>query len=136
MIVEETFFRRSEVSREDRSLPAATYNLAHVLLSRAERDCLFVPIRSMQFLAVLDSEECIFVDREGGRFIEVSWRRFQPQTRANLADPVPFEAVYYSAQARALMLRLQGEFLRALRELEGRQLPGGAARVIPIGEGS
>lgn len=134
MIVEETFFRRSEASREARTLPASTYNLAHVLLHRAPRGCLFVPIRSMQFLAVLDHEEFIFVDREGGRFIDISWRGFQPQARANLADPVPYEAVYYSGPARSLMLRLQGEFLRALRGLEGRQLPDGAARVIRIGD--
>lgn len=52
MIVEETFYRRAEVSRETRTLPADVYNRAHALLTRDAGGSLFVPIRSMQLLAV------------------------------------------------------------------------------------
>jgi hypothetical protein len=132
MIVEETFYRPPELAREARMLPAETYNLAHVLLTRAATGCLFVPIRSMQFLAILDGEEFIFVDREGRRMIELAWREFAPRERAALEAPVSYQAVYYSPAAAGIMRRLQGEFSRALRELGHKSARGGRARVIPL----
>jgi len=132
MIVEETFYRRDEVAREPRTLPATTYNLAHVLLTHAAGGCLFVPIRGMQYLAVLDNEEFIFVDREGGRMIEIAWRHFRPGARAALDAPVAYEAVYYSAAAAQVMRRLQGEFHKALVQLQGRAPAPAPARVIKL----
>jgi len=132
MIVEETFYRRGEVARESRVLPAATYNLAHVLLARAVNGCLFVPIRSMQYLAVLDKEEFIFVDREGGRMIEIAWKHFQPGERTALDAPVSYEAVYYSASGVQTMQRLQGEFHKALMLLEQRAPTHALARVVKL----
>lgn len=135
MVVEETFYRPSELSREPRTLPAETYNLAHVLLKRATAGCLFVPLRSMQFLAVLDAEEFIFVDREGRRIIELAWQRFAPQTRHSLDEPVPYEAVYYSPASAEIMHRVQGEFHKALRGLERKATLGGPAHVIKLAGG-
>ncbi|OGI51991.1 MAG: hypothetical protein A3E57_08935 [Candidatus Muproteobacteria bacterium RIFCSPHIGHO2_12_FULL_60_33] len=132
MIVEETFYRPPELSREPRTLPAETYNLAHVLLKRAATGCLFVPIRSMQFLAILDGEEFIFVDREGRRMIELAWQHFAPQGRGSLEEPVSYEAVYYSPAAAEIMRQIQGELHKALRDLEQKSMPGGRARVIPL----
>lgn len=74
-IVTETFFLPDEVDRRDWSVTADIYNLCHSLLSRSTTEHLFVPIRSMQFLAVMDRNEIIFVDsqsyavsdNEGGR---------------------------------------------------------------------
>lgn len=130
--VEETFYRRAEAGREARRLPAAVYNLAHVLLARAPQGCLFVPLRAMQYLAVLDREEFIFVDREGGRFIELAWRGFRPADRDSLDAPIAYEAVYYSPGAAAVMTRLQGEFGRALKQLEDRQTFSGPACVLKL----
>jgi hypothetical protein len=121
-----------ELSREARSLPAETYNLAHLLLRRATGGCLFVPIRSMQFLAVVDGEEFIFVDREGKRMIELAWQRFAPQARQSLDQPVAYEAVFYSPAGADIMRRIQGEFYKALRDLEQKSVRGGQARVIPL----
>ncbi|HJV94759.1 MAG TPA: hypothetical protein VJ608_01930 [Albitalea sp.] len=132
MIVEETFYRPAELSREARTLPADIYNLAHHLLTRAGTGCLFVPIRSMQFLAVLDADEVIFVDREGRRLIELAWQRFAPQTRRSLEDPVPYEVVYYSPAAIEVMRRVHGEFYKALRELEQKTTLAGPGRVIKL----
>ena len=132
MIVEETFYRPAELSREARTLPAEIYNLAHRLLKRAATGCLFVPLRGMQFLAVLDADEIIFVDREGRRLIELAWQRFVPQARRSLEDPVPYEAVYYSPAAAEVMRRVQGEFHKALRELEQKTTLAGAARVLKL----
>lgn len=132
MIVEETFYRPAELAREARMLPAETYNLAHLLLARAANGCLFVPIRAMQFLAVLDGEEFIFVDREGRRMIEVAWQNFHPGLRNALDEPVAFEAVYYSERAKETMKRLQAEFNKALRNFGDRDLPPVHARILPL----
>ncbi|MGE5240338.1 MAG: hypothetical protein ACM3NI_01705 [Bacteroidota bacterium] len=132
MIVEETFYRPAEFSREARTLPADIYNLAHRLLKRATTGCLFVPLRGLQFLAVLDADEIIFVDREGRRLIELAWQRFVPQTRRSLEDPVPYEVVYYSPAAVEIMRRVQGEFYKALREQEQKATLAGAGRVIKL----
>jgi len=133
MIVEETFYRPAELDRETRTLPADLYNLAHVLLARAANGCLFVPIRSMQILAVLDAEEFIFVDREKGRMIDLAWQRFRAGERAALDEPVAYEVVYYAANGRETMRRLQGEFRKALQSLQGREPVRAAARIIPLG---
>lgn len=132
MIVEETFYRPAELSREPRTLPAETYNLAHLLLKRAATGCLFVPIRSMQFLAILDGEEFVFVDREGRRMIDLAWQHFAPQARQSLDQPVSYEAVYYSPTSAEIMRRIQREFHKALRDLEQKSVHGGHARVIPL----
>ena len=136
MIVVETFYRPPELSRETRSLPAETYNLAHVQLQRAVSGSLFVPIRSMQYLAVLDTEEFIFVDREGRRLIELAWQHFTPQARHSLDQPVTYEAVYYSPASADLMRRMQSEFQKALRELEQKAMPNRPARVIKLTGGN
>lgn len=133
MIVEETFYRPAELMHEARTMPAETYNLACLLLGRATTGSVFVPIRAMQYLAVLDREEFIFIDREGGRNIEIAWRRFRSGARESLDAPVGYEAVYYAPSSAETMKRLQGEFQKALRALQGRELPGTAARVIPLG---
>ena len=57
MIVEETFYRPPETGREARTLPGPVYNLAHGLLAQSGTGCVFVPIRSMQYMAVLDAGE-------------------------------------------------------------------------------
>jgi len=131
MIVEETFYRPDEVARETRTLPAATYQLARSLLGGGGA-CVFVPIRSMQVLAVLDAEEFIFVDREGSRLIDIAWQHFRPGERSALDEPVSYEAAYYSATAPQTMQRLQGEFQKALVQLANRAPAQAAAQVVKL----
>jgi len=128
--MEITCYRNPEIARARRFLPAATYNLAHTLLARSPSGCLFVPIRAMQYLAILDAEEFVFVDGERKCWIDIAWRRFRPQARASLDDPVEYEAVYYQPDAAALMRRLQAEFPRALQALSEKERPDGLARVL------
>ncbi|HQT25357.1 MAG TPA: hypothetical protein PLK99_02010 [Burkholderiales bacterium] len=130
---EETFFRPDEFSREERTLPAALYNLARLLIGKSESGHVFIPIRSMQYLAVLDMEEFIFVNGAGNRTIAVAWRRFRPDMRNALNEVVPFEAVYYSPEAVFVMKRLQGDFTKALNAFASRQeKPQGKAKVISL----
>ncbi len=128
--MEITCYRDPEISRESRFLPAATYNLAQTLFSRSNSDCLFVPIRSMQYLAILDAEEFVFLDGVRKCWIDIAWQNFRPQLRTSLEDPVSFQAVYYRDDTAQLMARLQAELPRALNELAAKGRQDGSARVI------
>jgi hypothetical protein len=129
--MQESFYREEEIARFPAFLPAATYNLAHTLLARAGA-CLFVPIRSMQYLAVLDAEEFIFVDSQNKSMVELAWQKFRPQARASLDERVPFEVVFYLPQAETTMKRLPAEFQAALQLLAERQKPAIPAAVISL----
>jgi len=129
--MEERFYREREIARQPAFLPAATYNLAHTLLARAGT-YLFVPIRSLQYMAVLDVEEIIFIDSQNKAWVELAWQCFRPQARSALNERVPFEVVHYAPQAEQTMKRLPHEFLQALQMLAGRDLPQQDARVLPL----
>lgn len=129
--MEERFYRDEEIIRLAGFLPAATYNLAHTLLARAGK-CLFVPIRSLQYMAVLDAEEFIFVDSQNKAWVELAWQHFRPQTRTALDERVPFEVVHYRIQAAETMKRLPAEFQQALQLLAERQRPQAPADVLDL----
>lgn len=128
--MEITCYRDPELAREPRFLPAAIYNLAHLLLSRCATDTLFVPIRPMQYLAILDAEEFVFLDGEHKCWVDIAWQNFRPQVRTSLEDPVPYQAVYYRPESEQLMARLQAELPRALNDLAAKGRVAGAARVL------
>ncbi len=128
--MEITCYRDLEIASEPRTMPAATYNLAHTLLARSSDSCLFVPIRSMQYLAILDAEEFVFLDGERKCWIDIAWRSFKPQSRTSLDEPVAYQAVYYQTSAASLMSRLQVEFPRALSVLAAKGRLTGSARVL------
>lgn len=129
--MEERFYRDEEIARLPGFLPAVTYNLAHTLLARAGA-CLFVPIRPIQYMAVLDANEFIFVDSQNKAWVELAWQHFQPQTRSALDERVPFELVYYLPQAAETMKRLPGEFHQALLLLAQRNKSDTPATILTL----
>lgn len=133
--MEERFYREKEIARFPAFLPAAAYNVAHTLLSRAGA-CLFVPIRSLQYMAVLDAEEFIFVDGRSKAWVELAWQNFRPQARSSLDERVPFEVVHYLPQAAETMKRLPVEFHQALLLLAERQKPDEPASVLALHPGA
>ena len=120
MHTKEVFYRGNKIGHEDRMLPAVTYNAMRTLLiytirDNSESSSVFLPIRSMQYMAVIDQEEIIFVDGLcAKKSIELAWRKFTPQQRENLTDPVPYRMSYYDEKALETMKRLQWEFDKAL----------------------
>jgi len=99
----------------------------------------------MQYLAVIDDHEIIFVDSQGGysyqgsvggRLILVSWQPRQLGGRSAIDAPVPCELVYYRAGLEPVQRRLVGEFAKALSQLEqkyrDRDIPRQGAEVIEI----
>ena len=79
--MEITCYRDPEISREPRQLSASAYNLAITLWLRCTTRHLFVPIRSMQYMAIIDSEEFVFIDGERKCWIDIAWQNFKPQVR-------------------------------------------------------
>ena len=127
-ITTETFFRPEEVAREQVNLPAPLFNRCVLLLNRSTTKNVFVPVRSMQYQAVIDAEEIIFVDNQGyavqdgkgGRLIILAWQMPMHHSRDSLTEPVPIDVVYYVSDDHNTHRRLIGEFPKALDRYENR----------------
>lgn len=117
----ETFHRGDELGRQSSLMPASSYNEMYILFHRSGKSCLFVPIRSMQYMAVIDHEEVIFVDSMRKALVEFSWERFHPQSREKLTDVVPYEFVYYDFRALETIKRIQMEFPKYIHQMMERQ---------------
>ena len=115
------FERGDEAGREMRQLPAEHYKKILILFSRSESESLFIPIRSMQYLAIIDQEEIVFVDGLRPRKIDLAWRDFHPGEHDCLDSPVTYTCIYYTEQGQQARVRLQGEFLAALEQMKKRQ---------------
>ena len=134
--MEITCYREPEINRESRQLPATTYNLAITLLARCANKNLFVPIRSMQYMAIIDAEEFVFIDGERKCWIDISWQNFKPQARDALDQSVEYNAVFYRDGLSGIMTRLQSEFPIALQALVNKDRLDGPARVIKFKKSS
>jgi hypothetical protein len=113
-------------------MPSPLYRLTRRLLRASTTGCLFVPLRGMQFQAVVDTEEIVFVDNlggymvlgnEGGRVIELAWRPAPAGTLDSLSKPVRCEIHYYRPGLERVQSRLVGEFGRALNQQAARGRP-------------
>ena len=113
--MEITCIRPDEIQRETRYLPAETYNLAKTLFLQSGQEALFIAIRSIQYLAIIDASEIVFVDGTQKNRMDVAWQQFHPNRRQSLHDPVPYDAVYYVEDGNLLMRRIQPAFGEALR---------------------
>lgn len=143
-IVTETFFLPEEIERKSWSVPAETYNLYYSLYKRCEVGHVFVPIRSLQFMAVLDKNEIVFVDsqsyassgNEGGRMILIAWKFPFSHDRDALSEAMPCEVVFYERKNSDLQLRLISEFRKAMEQLDQRyrdqKLPEKGAKILSI----
>lgn len=143
-IVTETFFLPAEAGRQDWFVPSEIYNLYKSLLNRSVTGNVFVPIRSMQFLAVMDKDEIVFVDsqsyavseNEGGRLILVAWQFHDTRDREALNDPLPCEVVFYQQRNSATQLRLVSELRKAMELMDQRyrdeQFPVKGAKILQI----
>jgi hypothetical protein len=132
MRVRETFYRGAELVRMPSAMPARTYNLTRILLARSRDSFVFVPIRSMQYLAIVEANEFNFLHAEARPNIEISWQDFASSGRASLEDPVPYTAVHHAAGAAVTMVRLQAEFLRAMQLAAARSAPADTGVVLEL----
>jgi hypothetical protein len=130
----ESFERGPELTRTACALPAASYNLSRILLAQSRTGSVFVPMRGMQYLAVIDAEEIIFVDSQYKRWVEVAWRGFKPQARAALDEAVAYQAVFYTPEGADTQRRIQGEFHAALKLLAARRPQPAPAHLLTLPE--
>ena len=130
--MEITLYRDRELDNEPRQLPAETYNAARILLGQCNTGNVFVPIRSMQYLAIIDNEEIVFVDSAHKSQVAIAWTDFHPQQRSGLQDAVPYTARYYLPDGSRIMRRLQTEFLPALHALSRKQPRSQSAKIIKL----
>ncbi len=142
--VTETFFLPNEVDRKDWLVPSGIYNLYHSLQVRCETGHVFVPIRTLQFMAVLDKNEIVFVDsqsyatskNEGGRLILIAWKFPISHDRDALTDPMPCEVVFYEKKSSDLQLRLVSEFRQAMELIDQRyrdkKIPSKGAKILSL----
>lgn len=111
-----------EWDKETRKLPALFYSL----LSRVQnnnRAPLFIPIRSMQLLLILDQWVFWFVDHDRCNEVVCSWHSFRSQERIDLRDPVSYVWVAYRALDKSEGYRIQQEAEKALMLWEKRNTP-------------
>lgn len=117
----ETFFRPVEISRHPKVLAASIFNVYRLLLSRCDGDCVFVPLRSMQFQSVATANEVIFIDSCGtyhsqgdsaGRCISYAWQFSTPMNRHSLTAPVNYEWISYCKNSASMDSRLPVEYHR------------------------
>ena len=136
MQVKESFNRGEKIGHTWRMLPAETYNVMKLLLDYSDGSCVFVPIRSMQYMAVIDQEEVIFVDAiSARRSIEFAWQQFKPQERSSLTEPVSYRFTYYEPKAIETIKRAQGEFNQCVHQMmlrHKKEVTSGKADVIPF----
>ena len=143
-VITETFFRPAEIARERVKLPAPLFNRCQLLLHRSSTNNAFIPIRSMQYQAVIDHSEVIFVDNHGyavsdghgGRLIMLAWDVSLHARRSSLNEPVPMEIVYYNSEGHDIHRRLMSEFPRAVEicenRLRGDRLQVRTATILPF----
>ncbi len=117
----ESFYTGDVLGVEARLLPANTYNVMRTVFHQCGRSCVFVPVRSMQYQAVIDEYGVVFVYIHRRSMVEFAWRNFKPQQRESLEDPVPYEFVYYDEQAQESMQRMQGEFHKYIHQYNNRE---------------
>lgn len=142
--VTETFFLPEAIGQQAWTLPADIYNLSRTLLGRSEFSCAFVPIRSMQYLAIITRDEIVFVDsqayayrdNEGGRLIMLVWKFDAAAQRDALDQPQPCQVIYYTPDGNLLQRRLVSAYRDALELMDqryrDRALPPGGARIVPL----
>ena len=121
--MQETFFRPGEISRSTQKLSASIFNAYRLLLTRSSGDCVFVPLRSIQFQSVATEHEIIFIDSHGpyhigkglaGRCISYAWQFSSPLVRLSLIEPVEYHLVCYCHDTDSTSARLINETRQAL----------------------
>jgi len=141
----QSFFTPDEFSSHTSRLTCNIYNLAHVLLNRCQCDHLFIPIRSLQYLAIIEQDAFWFVDSqayavrgdEGGRLIRISWHPLiNAHEREGLTQHMDCKVIFYGEDMSEIQRRLNSEFYQAMVQIDQRHrdsLPSnGLAKVLPL----
>lgn len=125
----QSFFTPDEFFYQKTRLLFRTYNLAHILLNRNQSDHLFLPIRSLQYLAIIEKNAFWFVDSlayavrddQGGRLIRVSWHPLiNPNQREGLTQDMDCRVIFYGEDMSEIQTRLTCEFYQSMLKIDQR----------------
>ena len=125
----QSFFTPDEFFCQEKQLLSQTYNLAHVLLNRSQSSHLFIPIRSLQYLAIIEKNAFWFVDSlayavrgdEGGRLIRVSWHPLKhANEREGLTQNMNCRVIFYGEDMTEIQKRLNSEFYQSMLQIDQR----------------
>lgn len=125
----QSFFTPDEFFCLETRLLSQTYNLAHVLLKRSQSSHLFIPVRSLQYLAIIEKNAFWFVDSlayavrgdEGGRLIRVSWHPLiNVNQREGLNQNMDCRVIFYGDDMSEIQNRLNNEFYQSMRLIDQR----------------
>ena len=125
----QSFFTPDEFSCQETRLLSQTYNLAHVLLNRSQSSHLFIPIRSLQYLAIIEKDNFWFVDSlayavrgdEGGRLIRVSWHPLlSANERDGLTQNMDCRVIFNGEDMSEIQKRLNSEFYQSMLQIDQR----------------
>lgn len=129
--VKESYFRPDVVYTADTTTSAHIFNQYRLLSRHMQGNCVFVPIRDLQYQAVLTRDEVIFIDAlggfaldeqgVGGRLINIAWR-WQGKGRESLVERVPLKVLFYREALEDIQRQLLSSFPAAMRaKLKGSQ---------------
>ncbi len=125
----QSFFTPDVFFCQKTRLLSNTYNLAHTLLKRSTSDHLFIPIRSLQYLAIIEKNTFWFVDslayatrgNEGGRLIKISWHPLiSACQRESLIQHMDCRVIFYGNDIQEIQNRLNIEFYQAMLLVDQR----------------
>lgn len=125
----QSFFTPDAFFCQKTRLLSQTYNLAHVLLKRSRSSHLFVPVRSLQYLAIIEKDAFWFVDSqayavrgdEGGRLIRISWHPLlHASQREGLTQNMDCRVIFYGEDMSEIQNRLNSEFYQAMLLMDQR----------------
>lgn len=125
----QSFFTPDEFFCQETKVLSRTYNLAHVLLNRSQSSHLFIPIRSLQYLAIVEKNTFWFVDslayavrdNEGGRLIRVSWHPLiSGNEREGLTQNMDCRVIFYGEDMSEIQKRLNSEFYQSMLQIDQR----------------
>ncbi len=127
----ETFIRPVELSRKSLRLGSSMFNAYRLLISRDADEFVFLPLRNIQFQAIVSSDEILFVDAfgpyysdvtTGGRCISFAWQFADIQQRDSITHPADYEFIRYCDHGDVDNNRLVTEFSFALEYHRQNQL--------------
>lgn len=123
----QTFFTPDKFFCMQSRLSSKTYNLAYTLLHRSQQSHIFIAIRSLQYLAIIEKNAFWFVDslayavkgNEGGRLIRVSWHPILPSSqRTSLNENMDCRVYFYAEDMMPIQNRLNHELYQSMMLLD------------------
>ena len=135
----ETFVRPVELTRKSLRLNSSIFNAYRLLISRDNGGFVFLPLRNIQFQAIVSPDEILFVDSfgpyrsdvtAGGRCISFAWQFTDIGQRDSITHAADYEFIRYCEHSDVDNNRLVTELSFALEYHQQNQLWVANSRIV------